>query len=283
MGCMFVFLLVYVCDVVMFFVFVVFFLYVEIGIVDLQLCMVVGELDSVILICVYLECIVCLDCVGLCLCVVIEFNFDVFKDVVQFDVEWCVGQLCGFLYGILVLFKDNIGVILMSIIVGLFVLEGFCFDDVFLVGCLCGVGVLILGKINFSEWVNFCFIWFIFGWSVCGGQICNFYCFSYNFCGFSSGSVVVVVVNFVLAVVGIEIDGSIVCFVVINGVVGLKLIVGLVSCEGIILIFFSQDIVGLMICSVVDVVVLFIVMVGCDDVDLVIVIMFGCVVYDYIL
>lgn len=79
---------------------------------------------------------------------------------------------------------------------------------------------------------------FFSGWSGVGGQIKNFYVISWNFCGFFFGLGVFVFVNLMVLVVGIEINGLIVCFLYVNGIVGIKLIVGLISCFGVIFIFF---------------------------------------------
>lgn len=87
------------------------------------------------------------------------------------DVECKSGWVCGLLYGVLVLIKDNVEIVdVMLIIVGSFVLkDNLMCCDVLVVVWLWVVGVVILGKINFSEWVNICLIWLISGWSVFGG------------------------------------------------------------------------------------------------------------------
>lgn len=72
-----------------------------------------------------------------------------------------------------------------------------------------------------------------------------------------------------------EINGFIVCFFFVNGIVGIKFIVGLLSCDGIIFIFFMQDMFGLMVCIVIDVVIVLGVMIGVDKVDVKIIVSEG--------
>lgn len=55
-------------------------------------------------------------------------------------------------------------------------------------------------------------------------------------CGLLSGSGVVIVVGLVWVVIGMEMDGLVVCLLLINGLVGLKLIVGLVLWIYVVLI-----------------------------------------------
>lgn len=69
--------------------------------------------------------------------------------------------------------------------------------------------------------------------------MCNFYVGDRIVCGLLSGFGVVIVVSFVVVVVGIEIDGLVVCLLLINGLVGLKFMFGLVSCIYVVLISYS--------------------------------------------
>ncbi|MGA6183279.1 amidase [Stenotrophomonas sp.] len=257
------------------------FPYAETGIADLQSRMAAGELDSVTLTRAYLERIARLDRAGPRLRAVIELNPDALKDAAQLDAERRAGQLRGPLHGIPVLLKDNIGATPMSTTAGSLALEGFRPDDAFLVGRLRGAGALILGKTNLSEWANFRSTRSISGWSARGGQTRNPYRLSHNPCGSSSGSAVAVAANLASAAVGTETDGSIVCPAAINGVVGLKPTVGLVSREGIIPISFSQDTAGPMTRSVADAAALLTAMAGRDDADPATATMPGRAVYDY--
>lgn len=143
------------------------------------------------------------------------------------------------MYGILVLLKDNIEVSELLIIVGFMVFVNNCIGcDVFIVVNLKVVGVIILGKMNLFEWVNFWLEFFISGWSVVGGLICNFYLLLCIVCGLLFGLGVVMVLRLSFLVVGIEINGFIICLLFMNGIVGFKFIVGLFLCFYIVFILF---------------------------------------------
>jgi amidase len=257
------------------------FAFAEAGISDLQSRMASGELDSVTLTRAYLDRIARLDRAGPRLRAVIELNPDALREAAQLDAERRQGQLRGPLHGIPLLLKDNIGASPMSTTAGSLALEGFRPDDAFLVQRLRAAGALILGKTNLSEWANFRSSRSISGWSARGGQTRNPYRLSHNPCGSSSGSAVAVSANLAVAAIGTETDGSIVCPAAVNGVVGLKPTVGLVSREGIIPISFSQDTAGPMTRSVADAAALLTAMAGRDEADPATATMPGRAVYDY--
>jgi amidase len=103
---------------------------------------------------------------------------------------------------------------------------------------------LLLGKTNLSEWANFRGAKSISGWSSYGGQTANGRNASYNPCGSSSGSASAVASGLASAALGTETNGSITCPSSVNGVVGFKPTVGLVSRTGVIPISSTQDTVG---------------------------------------
>lgn len=257
------------------------FAYAEADIADLQSRMASGELDSVTLTRAYLDRIARLDRAGPRLRAVIELNPDALREATQLDAERRQGQLRGPLHGIPLLLKDNIGASPMSTTAGSLALEGFRPDDAFLVQRLRAAGALILGKTNLSEWANFRSSQSISGWSARGGQTRNPYRLSHTPCGSSSGSAVAVSANLAVAAIGTETDGSIVCPAAVNGVVGLKPTVGLVSREGILPISFSQDTAGPMTRSVADAAALLTAMAGRDEADPATATMPGRAVYDY--
>ena len=125
-------------------------------------------------------------------------------------------------------------------------------DDAFIVRQLRDAGAVILGKTNLSEWANFRSTRSSSGWSSLGGQTKNPYDTTRNPCGSSSGSGVAVSANLAVLAVGTETDGSVVCPSGINGIVGIKPTIGLVSRDGIIPIAHSQDTAGPMARSVRD-------------------------------
>jgi amidase len=117
-------------------------------------------------------------------------------------------------------------------------------------------GAVILGKTNLSEWANFRSSRSVSGWSGRGGQTHNPYALDRNPCGSSSGSGAAVAANLCAAAVGTETDGSIVCPSSMNGIVGIKPTVGLLSGRGIVPISHSQDTAGPMARTVRDAAIL---------------------------
>ena len=116
--------------------------------------------------------------------------------------------------------------------------------DAPLVARLRAAGAVLLGKSNLSEWANFRSTRSTSGWSSLGGQTRNPYVLDRSPCGSSSGSAVAVAAALVPLAIGTETDGSIVCPSAMNGVVGIKPTLGLVSGRGIVPIARSQDTAG---------------------------------------
>ncbi len=88
-----------------------------------------------------------------------------------------------------------------------------------------------------------------------------------NPCGSSAGTASAVAASLATVGVGTETDGSIICPAAINGIVGLKPTVGLVSRNGIIPISVSQDTAGPMGRTVADVAALLNVLTSVDMSD----------------
>ena len=122
--------------------------------------------------------------------------------------------------------------------------------DAPLVARLRAAGAVILGKTNLSEWANIRSNHSISGWSAVGGQTRNPWALDRNPCGSSSGSGAAVAAGLVRMAIGTETDGSVTCPAAINGIVGLKPTVGLVSRTHIVPISHSQDTAGPMTASV---------------------------------
>jgi amidase len=140
-------------------------------------------------------------------------------------------------------------------------------QDAPLVERLRAAGAVILGKTNLSEWANFRSTHSISGWSGRGGQCRNPYATDRTPSGSSSGSAVAVSANLCAVAVGTETDGSIVSPASVNGIVGLKPTVGLVSRRGIAPISHSQDTAGPLTRSVRDAAVLLGIIAGLDSAD----------------
>ncbi|HVH37564.1 MAG TPA: amidase [Sphingomicrobium sp.] len=139
--------------------------------------------------------------------------------------------------------------------------------DAPLVARLRANGLVIVGKSNLSEWANIRSSNSISGWSAVGGQTRNPYALDRNPCGSSSGSGAAVAAGMVRLAVGTETDGSITCPAAVNGIVGLKPTVGLVSRTHIVPISESQDTAGPMTASVREAAQLLTAMAGSDPAD----------------
>ena len=155
--------------------------------------------------------------------------------------------------GIPILIKDNIDSLGLANTAGsLSMLDNFPRRDAHLVTKLKKSGFLVVGKANLSEWANFRGRNSVSGWSSYGGQTRNPYNLDYNPCGSSSGSAAAVALGLVPVSIGTETNGSITCPASINGVVGIKPTIGLVSRHGIIPISSTQDTAGPMARNVYD-------------------------------
>ena len=128
-------------------------------------------------------------------------------------------------------------------------------------------GAVLLGKTNLTEWANFRSSKSCSGWSSRGGQTKNPYILDHNPCGSSAGSGVAVAANLCAVAVGTETDGSVTCPASVNGVVGIKPTVGLLSRSGIIPISFTQDTAGPLARTVTDASILLGLMTGVDEDD----------------
>ena len=116
--------------------------------------------------------------------------------------------------------------------------------DATLVARLRKAGMIIVGKTNLSEWANIRDNGSISGWSAVGGQTRNPYALTRNPCGSSSGSGAAVAAGLVDYAIGTETNGSITCPASVNGIVGFKPSVGLVSRTHIVPISVTQDTAG---------------------------------------
>lgn len=169
------------------------------------------------------------------------------------DVRHRLGKVRGPLDGIPVLLKDNVNTRDMPTTAGSLALAGNPpVRDAELVARLRAAGAVILGKANLSEWANFRAAKPTSGWSAVGGQTRNPYVLDRNPCGSSSGSAAALAASLAQVAIGTETDGSIVCPAGMNGVVGHKPSLGLVSRSGVVPISAEQDTAGPMARNVVD-------------------------------
>ena len=216
----------------------------------------------------YLDRIASLDDAGPTLNAVIEVNPRALEDAAALDRERAAGHVRGPLHGIPVLLKDNIDVVGLANSAGSLVLADHRpVADAFLVARLREAGAVILGKTNLSEWANFRSTRSTSGWSSRGGQTKNPYALDRSPCGSSAGTAAAIAASLATVGVGTETDGSIICPASMNGLVGLKPTVGLVSRTGIIPISISQDTAGPMGRTVTDVAIMLNVIAAADPAD----------------
>ncbi len=217
----------------------------EATVVQLQQDMSSGKLTSEELTQYYITRILTLDQKGPGVNSVIQLNPDALVLARNADAMRRHGA-SGPLLGIPVLLKDNIDTgDKMQTTAGSFALFGTpALQDSTVAANLRKAGAVILGKTNLSEWANFRSYFSTSGWSGRGGLVHNPYSLDRNACGSSSGSGAAAAANFTAVSLGSETDGSIVCPANVNGVVGIKPTVGLVSRRGVVPISHTQDTVG---------------------------------------
>jgi amidase len=174
----------------------------------------------------------------------------------------------GKLFGVSILVKDNIDTQGIATTAGsLAMVNNVPSADAFVMSRLHAEKAVLLGKTNLSEWAAFRGYYGSSGWSSLGGQTNNGHDPAYNPCGSSSGSGAAVAAGMCSAALGTETDGSIVCPATVNGVVGFKPTVGLVSRAGVIPISDSQDTVGPITKNVRDAARILSVIAGSDPAD----------------
>jgi amidase len=241
----------------------------ELTLADIGSAFADGRLTSLQLTQAYLARIDKLDRQGPGLHSVIETNPRALEIAAGLDAERKAKGSRGPLHGVPVLIKDNVETSdhMMST-AGSLALEGwYAPQDAPLVERLRAAGAVILGKSNLSEWANFRSTHSLSGWSGRGGQCRNPYATNRTPSGSSSGSAVAVSANLCAIAVGTETDGSIVSPASINGIVGLKPTVGLISRRGIVPISHSQDTAGPLTRTVRDAAVMLGIMSGLDAED----------------
>ncbi len=149
------------------------------------------------------------------------------------------------LFGIPVLVKDNIETRELATTAGsLFLKDNQMGRDADIITALRNSGAIILGKANLTEWANFRARLASSGWSAVGGQTRNPYDTNRSPCGSSAGSAVAVAARLAPVAIGTETNGSVICPSSINGVVGIKPTIGLLSQSGIVPISHSKDTAG---------------------------------------
>jgi amidase len=242
---------------------------IEASVADLQAAMTKGTLTSKALTALYLKRIAEFDRAGPKINSVIELNPDALAIAEALDSERKSKGARGPLHGIPVLLKDNIATAdKMSTSAGSIALANVKPPrDAFLVKKLREAGAVIIGKTNLSEWANIRSTRSTSGWSSRGGLTKNPYALDRNTSGSSSGSGAAIAASFAAIAVGTETDGSITSPASVNGLVGIKPTIGVLSRNGVVPIAHSQDTAGPMTRTVADAAVLLTAMAGVDARD----------------
>lgn len=177
---------------------------------------------------------------------VLALNPDALEQARASDARRAAGEMLGPLDGVPILLKDNIETLdPVATTAGSYALaDNVTGRDSPLVAGLRAQGAVILGKTNLSQWANFRSEASVSGWSALGGQVRNPHMLDRSPCGSSSGSGVAIAASLVAGAVGTETNGSIICPAQVNGIVGFKPTVGVISQDYIVPISSSQDTAG---------------------------------------
>lgn len=174
----------------------------------------------------------------------------------------------GMLAGRAVLVKDNIETAEWPTTAGSLALAANATGrDAPLIANLRAAGGVVLGKANLSEWANIRSRQSTSGWSAVGGLVKNPHAIDRNSCGSSSGSGAAIAAGLAWGAIGTETNGSITCPASINGIVGFKPSVGIVSRTHVVPISSTQDTAGPMTASVYDAALLLTAIAGADAAD----------------
>jgi amidase len=235
---------------------------------DLDARLATGQISAEGLVEAYAKRIAALDRAGPQLNSVIALSPDAGRIAHDIDARRKAGWT-GPLVGVPILLKDNIEAngAMPTTAGSLALKDNVTGRDAPLTARLRAAGAVILGKTNLSEWANIRSNHSISGWSAIGGLVKNPYALDRTACGSSAGSAAAVTAGFAAAAIGTETDGSITCPAAMNGLVGLKPTVGLVSRTFIVPISASQDTAGPMTRTVEDAAIVLTAIAGSDPSD----------------
>ncbi len=242
---------------------------IEVTIAELQARMAAGELTALALVQQYKARIKAIDRHGPKVHSVLELNPDAEEIARALDQERRRQGPRGPLHGIPLMLKDNIDTHdQMHTTAGSLALLGSIPPrDATVASRLRDAGVVLLGKLNMSEWANFRSNTSSSGWSGRGGQCLNPYALDRSPIGSSSGSGAAVAANLCAAALGTETNGSILSPAGANMVAAIKPTLGLTSRAGVIPISHNQDTVGPFGRTVADVATVLGALVGVDPRD----------------
>lgn len=183
------------------------------------------------------------------------------------DKRRASGQVLGPLDGVPILLKDNMDAVGMPTTAGSYALiDNVPAQDSEVAKRLRASGAVLLGKTNLSQFAG----WrstASFNGSTVGGSPKNPYDITRNPAGSSSGAGIAAAMSFAAATVGSETSGSIIGPANVNGLVGMKPTIALVSRRGIVPIGHTHDTAGPMARTVTDAAALLNALAGSDPGD----------------
>lgn len=183
------------------------------------------------------------------------------------DKRRAAGTTLGPLDGVPILLKDNMDAVGMPTTAGSYALiDNLPAQDSVVTKRLRAAGAVILGKTNLSQFAG----WrstASFNGSTVGGSPKNPYDLTRNPAGSSSGAGIAGAMSFAAATVGSETSGSIIGPANVNGLVGMKPTIALVSRRGIVPIGHTHDTAGPMARNVTDAAALLNALAGSDPGD----------------
>ena len=192
---------------------------------------------------------------------------DALEQAAASDARRAAGQALGPLDGVPILYKDNHDAVGMPTTAGSHALvENYPAEDSEVVRRLRAAGAVTLGKANTSQFAGYRTITGING-SPLGGSTNNPYDPTRTAGGSSNGSGISAAMSFAAGTVGTETAGSIVYPSSVNGIVGIKPTIALISRRGIVPISLTQDSAGPMTRTVRGAAMMLNVMAGSDSRD----------------
>ena len=193
----------------------------------------------------------------------VTINPEARTEAIRLDEERAATGPRGPLHGIPIVLKDNINTLDMPTTAGSAALAGFIpTDDAFQAARLRAAGAIILGKVNMQEWARS-----IHSNSSVTGRTLSPYEIDRNVGGSSGGTAVAVTTAMAAAGLGSDTCGSIRVPSAYNSLFGLRPTIGLSSRSGVIPLSPSEDTVGPMARTVVDLAVLLDATAGSDPDD----------------
>lgn len=236
------------------------FTWVEARVEDVRLALEAGTLDCETLVRGYLDRISAYDDAGPALQSVLTLDPQAIEEAEQLDEVYDTSGPIGPLHCVPILLKDNIDTYDLPTTAGSRSMEADRPpDDAFVVSRLTAAGALVLGKSNMDE--------FAFGFggsSSLGGQVRNPYDLTRGPGGSSSGTGAAVAASLTMAGLGTDTGGSIRVPSSVQGLVGIRPSLRLVSQDGVVPLAGFQDTVGPMCRTVEDCAAMLTAMVGFD-------------------